>query len=157
MGLYSRVSKCRNLIRYAIVWADTIIDNDTKMLPNCFFKILIVNYLVNCWHIHHPTTDDHPLDHITVAYNHSMTLMPLHIAIEILKIWMIFYETQYVKKVSNFVTICVNAATASRNVSGQCKVWNPQIFDINITECLDNRLVETFSSKHWCDGVCQVE
>lgn len=45
-------------------------------------------------------------------------------------------------------TIGVDATAASRNVGGQCEVWDPQVFDVHITECVNNRLIESFAREH---------
>lgn len=52
------------------------------------------------------------------------------------------------------VTICMYAAAASGYVGGQCKIWDPQVFDVNITECANNRFIESFAREHRCNWIC---
>lgn len=51
----------------------------------------------------------------------------------------------------------MGTAATGRDVGGEGEIRNPKIFDVNIAECVDNRLIETFSGEHRCDGIRQIE
>lgn len=51
------------------------------------------------------------------------------------------------------LTVRVDTTAAGRYVGGECEIWNPKIFNVNIAECIDDGLIEALAREHGCDGI----
>lgn len=51
----------------------------------------------------------------------------------------------------------MDSTAASRNIGGKCEIRCPQILDVDVTECINQRLIETLSREHGRNGVGQIE
>lgn len=53
--------------------------------------------------------------------------------------------------------MCVRAHTRGGDVSGYYEIWKPQVFDVRVSQCRLNCLVEIFSGKHRGHWISQIQ